>query len=47
MDIPVLQCSFDEHTSSGGVTTRLEAFVDVLLERRKKKSGSEKVQKEA
>ena len=46
MDIPVLQCSFDEHTSSGGVTTRLEAFVDVLLERRKKKSGSEKVQKE-
>ena len=34
--IPVLECSFDEHTSHVGVVTRLEAFVDVLLERRKK-----------
>ena len=37
MDIPVFECSFDEHTSQVGVVTRLEAFVDVLYERRKKK----------
>jgi len=36
-DIPVYECSFDEHTSQVGVVTRLEAFVDVLVERRKKK----------
>jgi predicted nucleotide-binding protein (sugar kinase/HSP70/actin superfamily) len=39
MDIPVLECSFDEHTSHVGVVTRLEAFIDILLERRKKKSA--------
>ena len=33
-DIPVLTLSFDEHTSAIGVTTRLEAFVDVVLDRR-------------
>jgi predicted nucleotide-binding protein (sugar kinase/HSP70/actin superfamily) len=36
-DIPLLECSFDEHTSHVGVVTRLEAFVDILHERRKKK----------
>lgn len=36
LDIPVLPLSFDEHTSHVGVTTRLEAFVDVLRDRRRK-----------
>lgn len=35
-DIPVLMMSFDEHTSAVGVATRLEAFVDLLLDRRDK-----------
>jgi predicted nucleotide-binding protein (sugar kinase/HSP70/actin superfamily) len=35
--IPLLECSFDEHTSHVGVVTRLEAFVDILSGRRKKK----------
>ena len=35
--IPLLECSFDEHTSHVGVVTRLEAFVDILSDRRKKK----------
>ena len=34
-DIPVLELSFDEHSSHVGVVTRLEAFVDILRERRK------------
>ncbi len=34
MDLPVLECSFDEHTSHVGVITRLEAFVDILKARR-------------
>ncbi len=33
-NIPVLTLSFDEHTSAVGVTTRLEAFVDLVEERR-------------
>jgi benzoyl-CoA reductase/2-hydroxyglutaryl-CoA dehydratase subunit BcrC/BadD/HgdB len=37
MNIPILECSFDEHTSHVGVATRLEAFVDILYERRRKK----------
>jgi len=37
LDVPVYECSFDEHTSQVGLVTRLEAFVDVLLERRKKR----------
>ena len=32
-DIPVLTLSFDEHTSAVGVTTRLEAFVDLVADR--------------
>ena len=35
--IPILKCSFDEHTSHVGVVTRLEAFVDILLDRKRKK----------
>jgi len=37
MNVPILELSFDEHTSPVGTATRLEAFVDVLEERRKKK----------
>ena len=36
LGIPVYECSFDEHTSHVGMVTRLEAFVDVLYERRAK-----------
>jgi predicted nucleotide-binding protein (sugar kinase/HSP70/actin superfamily) len=36
-DIPLLEYSFDEHTSHVGVLTRLEAFADILYDRRKKK----------
>ncbi|MDR1625207.1 MAG: hypothetical protein LBT33_01585 [Spirochaetia bacterium] len=36
-DIPVLELSFDEHTSPVGVATRLEAFTDILKERRQKR----------
>ena len=39
MSIPVLELSFDEHSSHVGVVTRLEAFVDILYDRRKKKSA--------
>ena len=35
-NLPVLTLAFDEHTSSGAVQTRLEAFVDLI--RRKKRS---------
>ncbi|MBN2344463.1 MAG: hypothetical protein JXX29_06335 [Deltaproteobacteria bacterium] len=35
-DIPVLYLSFDEHTSPVGVVTRLEAFVDILRQRRRR-----------
>jgi predicted nucleotide-binding protein (sugar kinase/HSP70/actin superfamily) len=35
-DIPVLELSFDEHTSPLGLATRLEAFTDMLRERRKR-----------
>ncbi len=37
MDFPMLELSFDEHTSHVGVVTRLEAFADILRERRKRK----------
>lgn len=29
-NIPILECSFDEHTNHVGFVTRLEAFVDIL-----------------
>ena len=35
-DIPILEMSYDEHTCSAGIATRLEAFADVLKERRRK-----------
>jgi predicted nucleotide-binding protein (sugar kinase/HSP70/actin superfamily) len=35
-NIPVLELSFDEHTSAVGVVTRLEAFVDMLHARRER-----------
>lgn len=35
LNLPVLELSFDEHSSHVGVVTRLEAFVDILRERRK------------
>jgi predicted nucleotide-binding protein (sugar kinase/HSP70/actin superfamily) len=34
LNIPVLTLIFDEHTSPGGVQTRLEAFVDLIKQRR-------------
>ena len=36
LGIPVLELSFDEHTSSVSTVTRLEAFTDILLQLRKK-----------
>ncbi len=33
-DIPVLSLSFDEQTGEAGFVTRLEAFIDLLLQRR-------------
>ncbi len=38
-NIPILECSFDEHTSHVGFVTRIEAFVDLLLEKRKARSA--------
>lgn len=35
-DIPILNLCFDEHTSTVGTVTRLEAFVDMLRSRREK-----------
>lgn len=35
-DIPILEMSYDEHTCDVGIATRVEAFADVLMERRKK-----------
>ena len=36
LGIPVLELSFDEHTGTAGTVTRLEAFTDILLQRRRK-----------
>lgn len=38
-DIPILEMSYDEHTCGVGIATRLEAFADVLMERRKKNNS--------
>lgn len=35
--IPILEFSFDAHTCDVGITTRLEAFADVLRERRNRR----------
>jgi len=37
LDIPVLTLIIDEHTAPGGVETRLEAFIDLLERRRKRR----------
>lgn len=39
-DIPVLNICLDEHASPTGVATRLEAFTDLLRQRRKKRQPS-------
>jgi predicted nucleotide-binding protein (sugar kinase/HSP70/actin superfamily) len=38
--LPLLELSFDEHSAHAGVCTRLEAFVDMLLELRKKRGDA-------
>jgi predicted nucleotide-binding protein (sugar kinase/HSP70/actin superfamily) len=38
LDIPILTLIFDEHTTQGGIDTRVEAFID-LLERRRYSRG--------
>jgi predicted nucleotide-binding protein (sugar kinase/HSP70/actin superfamily) len=43
MDIPILYLSFDEHTSPVGVTTRLEAFIDILNSRKEVKLDKKRV----
>jgi predicted nucleotide-binding protein (sugar kinase/HSP70/actin superfamily) len=35
LDIAVLDCSFDEHTTQVGIETRIETFVDLLHEKKK------------
>ena len=42
LDLPVLECSFDEHSSHVGLVTRLEAFVSVLRERQENKARTRK-----
>ncbi len=37
LDIPILTLIIDEHTAPGGVETRLEAFMDLLERRRKRR----------
>lgn len=43
-EIPMIHLNIDEHTGEAGFVTRLEAFVDMLL--RKKRKNIQKVQKE-
>jgi predicted nucleotide-binding protein (sugar kinase/HSP70/actin superfamily) len=38
LEIPILTLIFDEHTTQGGIDTRIEAFID-LLERRRHSRG--------
>jgi predicted nucleotide-binding protein (sugar kinase/HSP70/actin superfamily) len=37
LDIPILTLIFDEHTTQGGIGTRIEAFIDLLERRRPSK----------
>ncbi|MDK2855596.1 MAG: hypothetical protein PWQ41_1196 [Bacillota bacterium] len=39
LDIPVLTLFLDEQTGEAGIRTRLEAFIDLLAARRKKREG--------
>lgn len=37
LNLPILTLIFDEHTAPGGVETRIEAFIDLLERRRRRK----------
>ncbi|SHJ65241.1 2-hydroxyglutaryl-CoA dehydratase, D-component [Anaerobranca californiensis DSM 14826] len=37
--IPVITFSIDEHSAEAGIQTRLEAFIDLLIQRKKEKEG--------
>ena len=39
-DISLLELSFDEHSGHEGVCTRIEAFVDILWERRRRRTAA-------
>ena len=41
-DLPIIYFSFDEHSGTEGMRTRLEAFVDLMNSRRKHKLGNKK-----
>ena len=42
-DLPIIYFSFDEHSGTEGMRTRLEAFVDLMYSRRKHKLETEKI----
>ena len=42
-DLPIIYFSFDEHSGTEGMRTRLEAFVDLMESRRKHKLGIENI----
>ena len=42
-DLPIIYFSFDEHSGTEGMRTRLEAFFDLMYSRRKHKLGIEKI----
>jgi len=42
-DLPIIFFSFDEHSGTEGMRTRLEAFVDLMESRRKHKLGIEQI----
>jgi predicted nucleotide-binding protein (sugar kinase/HSP70/actin superfamily) len=42
-DLPIIYFSFDEHSGTEGMRTRLEAFVDLMDSRRKHKLGTENI----
>ncbi|MBY8992422.1 MAG: hypothetical protein KGD58_16875 [Candidatus Lokiarchaeota archaeon] len=42
-DLPIIFFSFDEHSGTEGMRTRLEAFVDLIESRRKHKLGIENI----
>ena len=42
-DLPIIYFSFDEHSGTEGMRTRLEAFVDLMESRRKHKLGKQNI----
>jgi predicted nucleotide-binding protein (sugar kinase/HSP70/actin superfamily) len=42
-DLPIIYFSFDEHSGTEGMRTRLEAFVDLMESRRKHKLKKENI----